>query len=105
MLRGAALGLHICNGHFGEPTLDRLDFVYAASWPRAIRQGDGTLCIYISDRGDTAQRAAIADIAYCHAGGDGPYAIFAMRYRLEPQILTIDMHVDGKRSRLPSLAC
>jgi hypothetical protein len=33
------------------------------------------------------------DIAYGRAGGDGPYAIFAatMRYKLEPQIVAIDM--------------
>ena len=95
------VGFHIRNGHFGEVTLDRLDFVYAASWPRAIHQGDGTLCVYISDRADNAQRLAIADIAYGRAGGNGPYAIFAstMRYKLEPQPAAINMHVDGKRSR------
>ena len=95
------VGFHIRNGHFGEVTLDRLDFVYAASWPRAIHQGDGTLCVYISDRADAAQREAITDIAYGRVGGDGPYAIFAatISYKLEPQIVPIDMHVDGKRSR------
>ena len=97
----ALVGYHIRNGRFGTVTLDNLDFVYAASWPRAIHQGDGTLCVYISDRANIAQRQAIADIAYGRAGGNGPYATFAntMRYKLEPQSVAIDMHVDGKRSR------
>jgi len=97
----ALVGYHIRNGRFGTVTLDNLDFVYAASWPRAIHQGGGTLCVYICDRANIAQRQAIADIAYGRAGGNGPYATFAstMRYKLEPQTVAIDMHVDGKRSR------
>ena len=97
----ALVGYHIRKGHFGEVPLDGVDFVFAASWPRAIHEGDGTVCVYISDRATDAQRQAIADIAYGRAGGNGPYVIFAgtMRYKLDPQIVPIEMHVDGKRSR------
>lgn len=96
----ALVGYHIRKGHFGEVQLDNLDFIYAASWPRAIHQGDGTLCVYISERANDSQRQAIADIAYGRAGGNGAYALFAgtMRYKLDPQIVPIHMHVDGKRS-------
>jgi len=95
------VGYHIRKCHYREVQLDNLDFIYAASWPRAIHQGGGTLCIYISDRATDVQRQAIADIAYGRAGGNGPYVIFAgtMRYKLDPQIVPIEMHADGKHSR------
>ncbi len=73
----ALVGYHIRKGHFGEVQLDNLDFIYAASWPRAIHQGDGTLCVYISERANDSQRQAIADIAYGRAGGNGACALFA----------------------------
>ncbi|SRR5579871_6842121 len=97
----ALVGYHIRKGRFAGAQLDNLDFVYAASWPRAIHQGGGTLIVYISDRANDAQRQAIADIAYGRAGGSGSFAVFAatMRYKLEPQFVPIEMHVDGKRSR------
>jgi hypothetical protein len=96
----ALVGYHIRKGRFGDVSLDGLDFIYAASWPRAIHQGDGTLCIYISARADEGQRRAIADIAYGRAGGNGAFAIFAgtMRYKLDPQFVPIETHIDGKRS-------
>lgn len=96
----ALVGYHIRKGHYGDSQLNGLDFIFAASWPRAIHQGDGTAVVYITERASEAQRQAIADIAYGHAGGNGPYATFAgtMRYALDPQIVPIKMHVDGKRS-------
>jgi hypothetical protein len=97
----ALVGYHIRNGQYGDVHLDHLDFIYAASWPRAIHQGDGTFCVYISQTANDSQRQAIADIAYGRAGGNGAFAVFAatMRYKLAPQFVPIDMHVDGKRSR------
>jgi hypothetical protein len=36
---------HIQNGSYGQDTnLDGLDAVYAASWPKAIHEGNGTMC-------------------------------------------------------------
>jgi hypothetical protein len=97
----ALVGYHIRRGRHGGLQLDNLDFIYAASWPRAIHQGDGTMCVYITERASEDQRRAIGDIAYGRAGGNGPYVVFAgtMRYKLDPEIVPIDMHVDGKRSR------
>jgi hypothetical protein len=94
------VGYHIRKGHYGDVTLDALDFIYAASWPRAIHQGDGTLRVYITDRAAQAQREAIAEIAYGRAAGNGCFEIFAatMRYKLDPEIVPITMRVDGKRS-------
>ena len=80
--------------------LDGLDFVYAASWPRAIHQGGGTCRVYITDRASQPQRHALTEIAYGRAGGNGAFTIFAstMRYQFDPEFVPIEMHVDGKRS-------
>lgn len=96
----ALVGYHIRKGDYGKVDLKGLDFVYAASWPRAIHQGDGTLRVYITDRASEAQRDAISEIAYGRAGGNGSFAIFTttMRYKLDPEIVPIEMKVDGKRS-------
>ena len=40
----ALVGYHIRAGRYGETSLDGLDFIYAASWPRAIHEGNGTVC-------------------------------------------------------------
>lgn len=97
----ALVGYHIRRGSYGAVPLDGLDFVYAASWPRAIHQGDGTMRVYITDRASEPQRQALADIVYGRAGGNGAFAVFAstMRYKLDPEFVAIDMSVDGKRSR------
>jgi hypothetical protein len=97
----ALVGYHIRKGAYGAVPLDGLDLVYAASWPRAIHQGDGTMRVYITDRASEPQRQALADITYGRAGGSGAFAVFAstIRYKLDPEFVTIDMHVSGKRSR------
>jgi hypothetical protein len=97
----ALVGYHVRKGSYGDVKLDGLDFIFAASWPRAIHQGDGTCRLYITDRASAAQRKALADIVYGRAQGNGPYAIFAstMRYQLDPEFVPIEMHVDGKRSK------
>jgi hypothetical protein len=88
-------------GHYGETALADVDFIYAASWPRAIHEGNGTVGVYISERASPAQRTAISEIAYGHAGGAGPFSVFqpTFRFILEPRFVPIEMHVDGKRSR------
>ena len=97
----ALVGYHIRRGSYGTVPLDGLDFVYAASWPRAIHQGDGTMRVYVTDRASQPQRQALADIAYGRAGGNGAFAIFAstMRYKLDPEFVSIQMHGDGRRSQ------
>jgi hypothetical protein len=95
------VGYHVRTGQYGKVSLDGVDFVYAASWPRAIHEGNGTLCVYISERASPEQREAIRQIAYGLAKGTGSFAVFlpTFRYVLEPQFVPIEMHVDGKRSR------
>jgi hypothetical protein len=97
----ALVGYHIRSGNYGNVSLDGLDFIYAASWPRAIHEGNGTMRVYIADRASAEQHQAISEIAYGRAKGNGPFALFAstLRYALDPESVPIEMRVDGKRSR------
>jgi hypothetical protein len=96
----ALVGYHIRSGNYGSLRLDGLDFVYAASWPRAIHEGGGTLRVYIDERASAEQRVALTEITYGRAGGTGCFPIFSatMRYNLGPQFVPIQIRVDGKRS-------
>lgn len=95
----ALVGFHIRKGNYGDVVLDGLDFVQAVSWPRAIHQGDGTQCVYITDRASEEQRAALTEIVYGRAGGTGCFSVFAQTFRYvnPPEFVPIEMHVDGKR--------
>jgi hypothetical protein len=97
----ALVGYHIRRGSYGSIQLDGLDFVYAASWPRAIHEGGGTLQVYIDERASTEQRAALTEITYGRAGGNGCFPVFGatMRYNLDPQFAPVQIRVDGKRSK------
>ena len=55
----ALVGYHIRQGVYGEVRLDGLDFIYAASWPKAIHEGDGICRVYITDRATEAQQKAL----------------------------------------------
>jgi hypothetical protein len=94
------VGYHIRAGNYEEIKLDGLDFIYMASWPRAIHEGNGIGGVYITDRASSEQRAALVEIVYGRAGGSGPFPIFATTFRhlLEPCVAPIEMIVDGKRS-------
>jgi hypothetical protein len=94
----ALVAYHIRNGSYGTVRLDGLDFVYAASWPRAIHEGGGTMRVFIDERGLAEQRAALTEITYDRAGGTG-FPIFAstMRHVLDPQFVPVRIRVDGKR--------
>ena len=97
----ALVGYHIRSGNYGDVDLAGLDFIYAASWPRAIHEGNGSMRVYITDRASAEQSHAIAEISYGRAGGSGPFTLFAstMKYLLDAERVPIDMRVDGKRSR------
>src|SRR5690242_15489636 len=76
---------HIREGHFGEDLkLDNIDVVYAASWPKAIHEGNGTMQLFISNNASPKQRDAVVKIFSGKAKGEGPFAIFAttMKYVL-----------------------
>jgi hypothetical protein len=91
---------HIKEGNYGDVKLDNLDVIYAASWPKAIHDGDGTMQLFISKEASTAQREALVNIFSGKANGEGPFTLFAstLKYVLEPQFVDIKSKIDGKKS-------
>lgn len=91
---------HITNGNYGSVKLDNLDVIYAASWPRAIHEGNGTMQLFISKQASSEQREALVNIFSGKSKGEGPFALFAttLKYILEPQFVDIMAKIDGKKS-------
>ncbi|HKU49596.1 MAG TPA: DUF1326 domain-containing protein [Nitrososphaera sp.] len=91
---------HITEGQFGSIDLAGIDVVFAASWPKAIHEGNGTCQLFVAKRATDAQRNAILSIFSGQAKGDGPFVIFAptFKYMLDPQFVDIEVKVDGRKS-------
>lgn len=86
--------------YYGNVKLDGIDVILAASWPKAIHEGNGTVQLYISKSTSQEQRDSILKIFSGQAKGDGPFSIFAptFKYHLEPQFADINKNIDGKKS-------
>lgn len=91
---------HITEGQYGNVNLAGLDVISAASWPKAIHEGNGTAQLFISSRANEEQRKALVAIFSGQAKGNGPYAIFAQtfKYLLDTQYVDIKVKIDGKKS-------
>jgi hypothetical protein len=91
---------HITSGNYGAVKLDGIDVINAASWPKAIHEGNGTCQLFISKKTDQQQRDAILSIFSGNAKGEGPFAIFAptLKYLLEPQFVEIRTKIEGRMS-------
>ena len=81
----------IREGNYGDVKLNGVDVVVAASWPKAIHEGNGTVQFYISKHASEVQRDAVINIFTGKAKGEGPFALFAptFKYVLEPQYVDI----------------
>ena len=103
----ALVGYHIRQGRFGRTRLDGLDVIYAAAWPKAIHQGQGTMRLYASESASPEQRDALVRIFSGRAKGNGPFALFAdtMADVQEPVFTAIEFKPDGRRStfRVPNV--
>src|SRR5919106_1068735 len=91
---------HIQDGNYGDIRLDGLDVVYAASWPKAIHEGNGTMQLFISKNASDKQRDALINIFSGEAKGEGHFAIFrrTFKYILEPQFVYIIAKINGRKS-------
>lgn len=90
----------ITKGNYGTTRLDGIPVVYAASWPKAIHEGSGTLQLYVGKEANPQQRKAIEKIFHGEAKGNGPFAFFGPTFKfiLEPQYVDVKYKIDGKRS-------
>jgi hypothetical protein len=89
----------ISKGNFGEIALDGLAVAFAAHWPKAIHEGNGTLALFIDERADARQREALLTICSGQAGGL-PFEILAATFSqvLEPIFTAIDFELNGRDS-------
>ncbi len=100
--RGSCQGTgawRVIKGHFGDVTLDGLAIAFAANWPKAIHEGNGTMVLFVDERADARQREAILTICSGQAGGL-PFEILAttMSKVLDPVFTRIDFHLNGRES-------
>ena len=63
------VGMNITEGHFGDVDLGGLKFVGVVHFPKAMHDGNGDVELYIDERADERQRAALEQILTGQAGG------------------------------------
>ncbi len=100
--RGSCQGTgawRINKGSYGDVSLDGLAVAFAAHWPKAIHEGNGTLALFIDERADARQREAILTICSGQAGGL-PFEILATTISsvLEPIFAPIQFEIKGRHS-------
>jgi hypothetical protein len=89
----------IVNGKFGDVRLDGLGLGFAARWPKAIHEGNGTACIFVDAKADTRQRDALIKIASGKMGGL-PFEILATTFSkvLDPVFVVFQFSMNGPKS-------
>lgn len=90
---------NIIKGHYGDIPLDGLAVGFAAHWPKAIHEGNGTLALFLDERCSQPQRDALLAICSGQAGGL-PFEILATTFAkvLDPVMAGFDFHLDGRDS-------
>jgi len=91
----------ISRGNYGEVRLDGLALGFAARWPKAIHEGNGTVCIFVDEKASQPQRDALLQIASGQAGGL-PFEILATTFStvLEPRYVGFQFSGSGVDSRV-----
>jgi hypothetical protein len=87
----------INRGSYGDVKLDGLGLGFAAHWPKAIHEGGGTVCIFVDEKANAAQRDALLNIASGQAGGL-PFEIIAATFSkiLDPVFASFQFHLNGR---------
>src|SRR5260221_13735960 len=70
--RGSCEGMcawRIGNGRYGDLSLNGLGLGFAARWPKAIHEGNGTVCLFFDEKANPQQRDALLQITSGQAGG------------------------------------
>lgn len=91
------LAIHISQGTYGSVDLSGLNAVQALTTPAEMSKGNGTLAVYVDNRANGAQRAALEAIFTGNAGG--PPAMFRgmVATRLPTKSAEINFSTDGKK--------
>ncbi len=72
---------------------------FAAKWPGAIHEGNGTVVLFVDEKASPEQREALLAIGSGEAGGL-PFEILATTFTtlLEPRFVPFDFRLDGLQS-------
>jgi hypothetical protein len=89
----------INKGNFGDLKLDGLGVAFAARWPKAIHEGNGTACLFFDERATPQQRDALFQICSGQAGGL-PFEIIVHTFSkfLDPQFVPFQFNFNGRNS-------
>jgi hypothetical protein len=89
----------INRGKYGDVRLDGLGLGFAARWPKALHEGNGTVCLFFDEKATPEQRAALLQIASGKAGGL-PFEILATTFSkvLEPRYVRFQFNFNGRDS-------
>ena len=89
----------IIKGHYGDVSLDGLAVGFAAHWPKAIHEGNGTLALFLDERATPKEREALLTICSGQAGGL-PFEILATTFSkvLDPIFASFHFHLNGRDS-------
>lgn len=88
-------------GRYGDVPLDGLAFAFAARWPKAIHEGNGTVCLFFDEKANPQQRDALMQIASGQAGGL-PFEIIVTTFSkiLEPRYVRFEFNFNGRNSSI-----
>src|SRR5438270_153541 len=89
----------IDRGKYGDLSLDGLGLAFAAKWPGAIHEGNGTVCLFVDEKASKEQREALLEIGSGKAGGL-PFEILATTFStlLEPEFVPFKININGLES-------
>ena len=89
----------IRRGSFGDIQLNSLNVAFAARWPKARHEGNGTCQWFFDEHANLSQRAALRQICSGQAGGR-PFDYFATTFAkiLEPQFVPFQFQLNGRNS-------
>ncbi len=89
----------IHRGRYGDVKLDGLGFAFAAHWPGALHEGNGTVQMFFDSRADASQREALLKITSGQAGGM-PFEVIVTTFSkvLEPKFVPIKFQLKGANS-------
>src|SRR5438128_2232729 len=89
----------IDKGKYGDLSLDGTGLAFAAKWPGAIHEGNGTVCLFVDERASQEQREALLEIGSGKAGGL-PFEILATTFStlLDPQFVPFNVTINGLES-------
>jgi hypothetical protein len=86
-------------GEYDGMPLNGLGLAFAAKWPGAIHEGNGSVCLFVDEKASPDQREALVAIGAGQAGGL-PFEILATTFStlLEPQFTSFDFNIEGLQS-------